>query len=149
LNPGLLRLALWRPDYFSRHENPEDPATRELIARMAVQLERIGELANAAGARVIVVSVPSAAYVNVEGKLTRQRLGFVLEPDTPIDDGPDDSIRLAAGAASLPFVSVTDAFRRHRGARLFFPLDGHLTEEGHNLLADRITPAVEGALAAR
>jgi hypothetical protein len=95
-----------------------------------------------------VQRVPGAAYVNVEGELTRQRLGFVLEPDTPIDDGPDDSIRLAAGAASLPFVSVTDAFRRHRGARLF-PLDGHLTEEGHNLLADRITPAVEGALAAR
>jgi lysophospholipase L1-like esterase len=147
LNPGLLRLALWRPDYFSRHENPEDPDTRELIARMAAQLERIGELAEAAGARVIVVSVPSAPYVNIEGKVTREQLGFVLEPDTLVDDGPDESIRLAAKAASLPFVSVTDAFRRHRGARLFFPLDGHLTEEGHDLLADRITPAVEGALA--
>jgi hypothetical protein len=147
LNPGLLRLALWRPDYFSRHENPQDPATRELIAHMATQLERIGELANAAGAGVLVVSVPNA--VNLEGKVTRQRLGFVLEPDTLVDDGPDESIRLAAEAASMPFVSVTDAFRRQRGARLFFPLDGHLTEEGHGLLADRLTPTVEDALAGR
>ena len=149
LNPGLLRLALWRPDYFSRHENPRDPATRELIARMAVQLERIGEFAAAAGAHVIVVSVPSAAYVSVEGQLTRQRLGFVLEPDALVDDGPDESIRLAAAASSVPFVSVTDAFRRHRRARLFFPLDGHLTEEGHDLLAAGITPVVLDALAGR
>jgi hypothetical protein len=147
LNPGLLRLALWRPDYFSRHQDPQDPATRKLIASMSAQLQRIGESAKAAGARVLVVSVPNPAYASREDKLTRQRLGFLLEPDSLDDDGPDESIRLAAEEASLPFVSFTNAFRRHNGAHLFFPLDGHLTKEGHGLLAECLTPAVVDALA--
>jgi lysophospholipase L1-like esterase len=149
LNPGLLRLALWRPDYFSRHQNPQDPATRELIARMSAQLRRIVASARSVGAGVLVVSVPNPAYGSHEDRVARQRLGFVLERDTLVDDGPDESIRVAAEAAAIPFVSFTNAFRHDRGERLFFPLDGHLTKEGHGLVAGCLTPAVADALAGR
>jgi lysophospholipase L1-like esterase len=142
LNPGLLRLALWRPDYFSRHQDPRDPATRALIARMSAQLRRIAGLAQSVGASVLVVSVPNPAYGTHEDKLARQRLGFVLAGDMLVDDGPDESIRQAAEAAAIPSVSFTKAFRRDRGEELFFPLDGHLNREGHALLAECLTPAV-------
>jgi hypothetical protein len=99
------------------------------------------------GARVMAVAVPFGAYVARRNFETRRLLGFQLDESVLTSNEMDEAIRLAAMAAGIPFVTVTEQFRKARPKpALFFELDGHLTASGHRLLADSITPAIREAL---
>lgn len=48
--------------------------------------------------------------------------------------------------AGLPFLTVTEHFRKNKDAPFFFRLDTHLDRAGHHFYADRLAPTVENEL---
>lgn len=140
INPHFVHLAVTAPDYWAWPVQP--PGTlAPYIADMSADFARIEA---AAGARVIVASVPHGAYTQAQAHADLLRFGFVLPPELLQSDAVDSAIAEAAAGAGLPFVSVTDAFRAH-DALAFYPVDGHFNAEGNRLFAAEIAPTVRDA----
>jgi lysophospholipase L1-like esterase len=141
MNPDIVAIALHRPDYSSWLLDESSAEVQSKVTSMADRLARIRELAQAYGARVIVVSIPNWPYVSHSASL--RRIGFVLNDNMLSTDAPDDEARQACREAGIDrFLSVTDEIRRRaaEGAGLYYALDGHFTREGHKAFADALAP---------
>ncbi len=137
LNPAVIYIAVSNPDYFLELEDLASAKTREHIAEMAKQLDRIKKVADQNGARVIVVSVPQRVYISPADFETPIRFGFNLDPKMLSSDAMDQAIKMAADQAGLEFWQVTPQFRSaSKTSHLFFPLDGHFNPQGHALFAE-------------
>lgn len=96
------------------------------------------------------MAVPFGVYLARRPFEIRRKLGFELDEIVLVSNEMDEAIRLAATAAGLQFVAVTEKFRTAQtDPPLFFELDGHLTARGHRLFADSIAAAVRGAIDSR
>jgi lysophospholipase L1-like esterase len=146
LNPPLIQSAIERPNYWLDTFDPDRPEVKNLIDEMARQLGRIKKVANEYGADVVVVSVPMGIYVNNEDFKVRKQYGFVLNKNMLVSDSEDSEIRTAAESAGLPFLTVTEQFRKNKDAPFFFRLDTHLDSAGQHFYADRLAPTVENEL---
>lgn len=143
LNPALVRLAIEQPEYFVETFDLESPVTQEHISNMAREFERIRTVADSCGAQTLVLSVPNGNYVSKRSYDSRERIGFRLAEDMLTSTAADDSIRLAAEAARVPFAEVTEAFRRAALKEpLFYEFDGHFMPVGHRLFAESIKPHI-------
>ena len=146
LNPPVLAGSWRSPAYFMKTMLP-GPERQSLIDNMASCLAKIRSLGELAGAQVVVVAAPFAAYVARRNFEIRRTLGFEVDESMLVSNEMDEAIRLAATAAGLQFIAVTEQFRTARpDPPLFFELDGHPTARSHRLLADSITAAVRAAL---
>jgi hypothetical protein len=149
LNPPVLAASFKHPSYFMETMVP-GPARQSLIDNMASCLTKIKSLAEERGAEAVVVAVPFGAYVARRNFEIRRKLGFQLDESALTSGEMDEAIRLAASQAGLVFISVTAQFRATRPEPpLFFEFDGHLTAQGHRLLADSIAGAIRERLRAR
>jgi lysophospholipase L1-like esterase len=149
LNPPVLAASFGHPSYFMETMVP-GPRRQLLIDNMASCLTKIKRLAEVRGAEVVVVAVPFGAYVAKRNFEIRRKLGFQLDESALTSGEMDEAIRLAASQAGLVFISVTAQFRATRPEPpLFFEFDGHLTAQGHRLLADSIVGAIRERLRAR
>jgi lysophospholipase L1-like esterase len=150
MNPDIVGIALRRPDYSSWLLDESSTAVQSKIEVMADRLARIRRLAEAYGARVIVVSIPNWPYVSHSAAL--RRIGFVLNGTMLSTDAPDDEARQACREAGIDqFLSVTDEIRRRaaEGTVLYYALDGHFTPEGHEAFADALAPQLWRILSGR
>jgi GDSL-like Lipase/Acylhydrolase family len=146
LNPPVLAQSFRAPGYFMRTMLP-GPERQTLVENMSACLQKIRRLEEQVGGQVMVVAVPFGAYVSRRNFEVRRRLGFQLDESVLVSREMDEAIRLAAAAAGLQFVTVTEQFRAAPPAPpLFYQFDGHLTAGGHRLFADSIAAAVRGAL---
>ncbi len=88
-----------------------------------------------------------AAFVpedDAELRALVQARGYEVRPEMLESGSLDRGIELAAEQAGLPFFEATATFRaRKDDPGLFFPLDGHMTEAGHELYAEGIAPKIE------
>ncbi len=141
LNPYMIDLALKNKHIYTLTLQPEDPWIKQCIGNMAKALQIIKEVAISSGAKVAVVSIPDGPYVNEVAWKNIQRVGFDALPEMLTSDAPDRVIQLACEEAGVTCFTVSNAFRqRKQDPNLFFTLDGHLTTEGHKLLAETLSP---------
>jgi hypothetical protein len=141
LNPYLIDLALQNENIYSFTLNLDDTWIKECVGRMAGHLERIKRVADAYGARVLVLSIPDGPYVNAHAFRNIQRVGYKTTAEMLTSEAPDRGIQIACEQAGLPFLSATPAFRAHQDdPGLYYELDGHLTVAGHRLYAETVTP---------
>jgi hypothetical protein len=116
MNPDIVGIALRRPDYSSWLLDESSAAVQSNVMVMADRLARIRQLAEAYGARVIVVSIPNWPYVSHSAAL--RRIGFALNGNMLSTDAPDDEARQACREAGIEqFVSVTDSTAGRGGGR--------------------------------
>ena len=144
LNPYLIHTAIKDPRYFLQTFDLTQSDVKILIDEMATQLHRIKAVAAQHNARVLVVAVPFGIYVSPIEFETWREYGFLVDDDMLVSDSPDQAIRMASQKVGLPFVTVTDRFREHRGAHFFYELDGHFDVSGHQFYADQLTPILNG-----
>ncbi|HOQ31258.1 MAG TPA: SGNH/GDSL hydrolase family protein [Candidatus Hydrogenedens sp.] len=144
LNPYMIDLALKNKHIYTLTLNPEDPWILQCIENMAKALQIIKSVANQSNAQIAVVSIPDGPYVNEVAWKNIQRVGFDVVPEMLSSDAPDKVIQIACEKANVPCFTVSDAFRqRKQDPNLFFTLDGHLTAEGHKLLAETLAPKLQ------
>lgn len=142
LNLGILQLSTGNPDLYTLTLDMNSEHTRERLVRFGKYLRRVARAAEKVSASTLIVSVPLGVYVNEDSLKNFQRLGFQAVDGMLTVTTPDDAIKEAAG--KLPFLTVTDAFRRQSSnPRLFFKSDLHMTADGHALFAEQILPWVE------
>jgi len=146
LNPAMLELALQRPGYWqlTLAASAADP----LVIEMGNQIGRIRDLAASHGAGFLVVVLPFPAYVSEAGMQRVSRLGFDVDPEMFRGSSADDTIRLAAQHAGLPFYTFTGQFRsaEAQGVKLYYDFDCHLNPAGSGLLASLLAPILEHSI---
>jgi lysophospholipase L1-like esterase len=123
-------------DVLAIYREAADPVWRRAID---VTLEMIGELDAAvrrAGARLVVLVVP--APWDVDPRAREQQPEF---RGAAVDwHRPQRLVTEWLAARGIVGVTVADAFAHDvaAGGRPFFPVDGHLTPDGHRIVADRL-----------
>jgi lysophospholipase L1-like esterase len=148
LNPAIIQTVVQDPTYFSDLQDATSDRVRRLVDTMSSQLARIESVARRTGGRVVVVSVPQGVYTDPRALASRRRIGFTVDDSMLKSDAPDVAIQAACKGAGIPFISVTEAFRRSIGPDpLFFDLDGHFTQLGHErfarLVAAEVSPLLQ------
>ena len=145
LNPYIFDISILKsPTYYQFLTHSEDPYIQQCIHSMGVQFQRIRQAAADIGAKVVVTPVPLGVFVNRESYQNVQRIGFSTDESMLNADGPDRSIQQAAQEANVPFVSVTDEFRKTVDqAGLYYELDNHFTPKGQAFFAELLTPLVQ------
>lgn len=147
LNPYMIDLALKNKHIYTLTLNPEDPWIRQCIENMATALKIIRHISEGIGARSAVVAIPDGPYVNESAWKNIQKVGFDATPEMLTSNAPDQVIQEACKLAGIHIFVVSKAFRDQRSrSDLFFPLDGHLTPEGHRLLAETLAPMLQSWL---
>ncbi|MGC9054061.1 MAG: hypothetical protein ACP5KS_09285, partial [Candidatus Hydrogenedens sp.] len=89
------------------------------------------------GAETVVVSIPQGFYVNQHAWENMKRLQFEVSPEMLTTENIDKHFILSAERASLPCFILTQEFREQKdNPKLFFPIDGHPTAKGHQLISN-------------
>jgi len=117
-------------DGFEPPMDPSQPATRRKAALLRALLVRYGEALEARGVGFLVVVFPSSHAVHLDGPLAERgvpaSLAFVNE----------EMAEAACAEAGVAFVSLREAFARHKDEGLFIPANYHLSAAGSRLLAE-------------
>lgn len=147
LNPYMIDLGMQNPDFYILTMDVEDAWTQTCIERTASHFSRVRKAAEAYGADTAVLCIPEGPYVNKPALVSMGRMGYNMPDWLLTTDSMDESVRRAAALAGLPFLGVTDAFRKQQdNPQLYFELDGHPTPQGNQLMADALRPLLEPLL---
>lgn len=143
INPYMLSMLKY-PDRAHRFWGAVENGPDELsvLAELSRAFSDVSSVTREAGGRLVIFSMPDGTFVNSEHTKNYRKYGhnipeahlFSYKPETVLAEIGRDSDAL--------FVPSLTEFRRHKGAELFFPLDGHLTPEGSRLVADIISKAL-------
>lgn len=141
INPALLASAAAR----FASSIPEDvvkSAERDVLIELTRRISDASALAKRVGGRLVIFSMPNGAFVNGASTKNLRKYGIRIADDDLVTYEPETILaRIAKSSDSLLVPSIAK-FRHHRGAELFFPLDGHLTPEGSRLVAAILSSAL-------
>lgn len=147
LNPVIIQTEIKDPTYYSNLQDTTCDRVRRLVEKMSSNLARIERVARETGGMVIVVSVPQGVYTDPRALAARRHMGFTVDDSMLTSDAPDVEIQAACKGAGIPFISVTESFRRGIGPDpLFFELDGHFTKAGQERFARLVAAKVSALL---
>ena len=144
LNPTLVQMAMINPEFLKELSSLDSARTNGLINRMSECLLVIKESGLRCGVRsTVAVSIPYGIYTCAKSYQNRLLLGLKLLPTMLSNNNADTAINLACKKADIPFISITEDFRRiAEKHNLFYQYDGHFNAQGHEAYAKLIAPAV-------
>lgn len=139
LNPGIVSMAISDPQYFVTPLRVDDSAVKHSLLRIRDYLLEIKEVAG--DSEVLVVSVPLGTYTSKSVWQASNEIGFTVTSEMLNSSKPDDGIQTICDEIGIPFLSVTEAFRKTSSKKsLYYAYDGHLNAEGHETLAIQLLP---------
>lgn len=120
---------------------------REEIRLTGEWLAKIKTLADAHGAIVIGLSIPTMYFTSPITSERRASLGFPAMHWDFMTDVPDEATRLACKQAGMECVVVTEAFREKAlEVSMFHTIDGHFNAIGNRTFAELLSPIFEEKL---
>ncbi len=154
LPPGLLKLLVEQdvgnPIVPTEQLNPSSSKLEREVLALVGELRPIKAMCDRFGARLAVVVYPTTKFSSSEVNKIYEQLGFTYSPDQLATDVPDEIALQACDRLDVPCVTVSNAFRsRESGAQLFYPLDGHLTPEGNDILGRLLLTSALGWIESR
>ena len=145
INPGLFSLASEFPSRGHQFwDGVERPGSSEsyVLAEMTNKFLQISSLAKEFGGSLFIFSMPDGESVNSKVTKNYRKYGFKISESNLVDYKSEIILaKMAKNCGAIFIPSLTD-FRQHRGAELFFPLDGHLTPDGSELVANILSNAL-------
>ncbi|MCL7488075.1 MAG: GDSL-type esterase/lipase family protein [Desulfobulbaceae bacterium] len=142
LNPGIVSMAISDPHYFATPLQTEEPLVRDGLRKLQDHLQNIKKFAG--GAPVIVVSMPLGAYVSEDVWKGRKEIGFTTHPEMLHTTIPDEELKKICAAVGIPFLSVTERFRRQSVNKpLYYKYDGHFNPRGHQVFVEELLPLLQ------
>ena len=105
-------------------------------------LQAIADTAERAGARTMIVFLPSPWQVTDAIRPFFDAHGFARDPRALTDTTFSDRLRAFGERAQVPVVDLLPAMRAAADRPLYFIEDGHWTPEGHALAARMIADAI-------
>lgn len=139
-----LRLEQWRRGAW------EKPPLADGWSRVEGELARIKKLADASGARVLVLAIPDEVQVDekIRAETVRRSSPKVDLADYDLDQ-PQRALAEICARVGLPVLDALPAFRAkgaQGGLYLRDPLDTHWNETGHELAAELLAPRIAALL---
>src|SRR4029077_12435394 len=101
------------------------PQRREAWDETADVLTSIVSRSRANGARVVLALLPASEQVNEDRWPVLERAGYQLDPAMLSDTQLEAGVAAVAAREDATFVDLVAAFRRHRGAGLYYRVDEH------------------------
>ncbi|HER63490.1 MAG TPA: hypothetical protein ENO11_05900 [Desulfobacteraceae bacterium] len=142
LNPGIVSMAISDPHYFATTLQADDPLVQDGLRKMQDHLQGIKK--SAGGTPVIVVSMPLGAYVSEDVWNGRKEIGFTTSPEMLHTTVPDEELKKICAAVDIPFLSVTERFRRQSVNKpLYYKYDGHFNPRGHQVFVEELLPLLQ------
>lgn len=126
------------PERFRNSLDPTAEFSRKAWQRTRVHLDRLKQLVEAEGARLLLAVIPEASQVSARALEFNRMLGFDVDDDWL--DRPGRTAELVAdwaGAAGVGLLDLRPALRDSAGPA-FFVEDGHCTPAGHRAIADAV-----------
>jgi lysophospholipase L1-like esterase len=144
INPGLLRsaAAAAAPSGSQEFLDKMEEARRKVLVELTNKFSDIGSLARRHGGRLAILSLPDGALVNSASTKNLREYGMKIADDDLVTREPETVLEQMAKKSDALFIPALAEFRQHRGAELFFPLDGHPTPEGSRLVANMVGKAL-------
>ena len=145
INPGLFYLAAKYPNrgyqFWDEAAQKNSPASF-VLAELTKKFSDLSFLIKSSGGKLIIFSMPWGGYVNGKIVANYRKYGFNIPENTLVSYKPEIFLEKLAKTSDALFVPSLTVFREHKGAELFFPLDGHPSPEGSRLIAHIISKAL-------
>lgn len=116
--------------------------------RLRRSLRELDAATRRCGARLLVVAVPT--LLQLEDR-TEYRRVYLDDPAAPYDAGePERTVLAFLAAEGIPALDLAGPFRegmaagRWTPASLYYPVDGHLTPLGHQVMAEAVAGVLSG-----
>jgi len=145
INPFLISVAIKNPKVtITPLEESSSPMITPCIEKLTQILKKIAAMGKKTGAETVVVSIPQGFYVNQYAWENMKRLHFEVSPEMLTTENVDKHFILSAERASLPCFILTQEFREQKdNPELFFPIDGHPTPKGHQLISEILSKKLQ------
>ena len=105
-------------------------------------LERLHEAAQEAGAKTLIVYVPTQHQVTADGWRHSAEVGFGADPRTLTDDSCPKRLSEFGAEVGAPVVNLIAPLRARADEDLYYPIDGHWTAQGHRVVAELLAAAI-------
>jgi acetyltransferase AlgX (SGNH hydrolase-like protein) len=138
---------VWQDPFWPmRKAGYADDAQWKLHERISLETAR---LAKAAGRKFLLVTIPMGAQLN-SYEWDWGRAAHKFAPGITVSDESQERIRDLLGNEGYPTLDLLPPLRRGSSLerRMFFPYDGHLTPEGHEVVAKAMDRAIRVLLGA-
>jgi lysophospholipase L1-like esterase len=106
-------------------------------------LSRIKELADGRGIRLSVFIIPMESQISPPDQMSMASQFYFKEPPT---DDFEKAVRMFCEANKVDFIDMLTVFRDNKKLDLYFEKEGHLTELGHNLVAETLYEYLQNLL---
>jgi lysophospholipase L1-like esterase len=113
---------------------------------MIADLRQIDAVAGRAGARTVIVFIPTAYQVTPAAWRFFERYGIRSDERTLTDTSFADRLKRFGAAYGIPVVDLLPLLRSQANRQLYFIRDGHWTPEGHALAAAELADALRPVL---
>lgn len=148
LNPGFVSIAISDPEYFATPLQTENPLVENALERMRDHLLNMKK--TAADAEMIVLSIPLGVYVSENVRQAANEIGFTTLPEMLHTTRPDESLKKICAETGIPFLSVTESFRRQcKEEFLYYKYDGHFNARGHEFFVSQLLPLIQQRIFAK
>jgi lysophospholipase L1-like esterase len=114
----------------------------EAWAETEEALGRLHASAQDAGAKTLIVYVPTQHQVTAEGWRHSAAVGFVADPRTLTDDTFPKRLSQFGAEVGAPVINLIAPLRARADEDLYFPIDGHWTPQGHRVVAELLAAAI-------
>ena len=128
------------------------PKRENKYANLKYLCSMLREKVKANGAELMFVYVPAARETEEGEERKRYHADYYYHPSRWDWDYPSRRVEEVIQSIGIPFINLIPAFREHwrtTGRSLYFNGAGHLTEEGHHLAAQTISPILAEQLKAK
>ena len=105
-------------------------------------LGRLHETAQEAGAKTLIVYVPTQHQVIPDGWRHSEEVGFVADPRTLTDETFPKRLSEFGAEVGAPVVNLIEPLRARADEDLYYPIDGHWTPQGHRVVAELLAAAI-------
>jgi hypothetical protein len=116
---------------------------------MVADLRQIDVVARRAGARTVIVFIPTAYQVTPASWRFLEKYRIRSDERTLTDTAFADRLKQFGAAADIPVIDLLGPLRSQASRRLYFIRDGHWTPEGHALAAVELADALRAVLPQR
>lgn len=139
VNPHLLVFSCWKPMFLTDNVKLESPASRNAWYKTLLQYEAILEQANAIGADVHIVLIPTTVQVDSSHFEFYRRLAFDVPEDLMSSRVPQDLMQEFADFSNAACMDLLPTFKEQTNTgALYFENDDHLSQIGHELAFERV-----------
>lgn len=135
VNPNVLVLAKWKPDFFMYNLSLSDDQSKYIWYKILKIFENMMEMCKSVNSKLAIVAVPSTLQVNDSHVAFYKRLKMTLLPEWKNSSLPQNLLDTFCTESNIIYLDVLPELRAlSEKQELFYPNDDHLNDSGQTAI---------------